>query len=38
MGFKGKFAIHPNQVPVLNKIFGVTEEEYKEAKNIVLVR
>lgn len=34
-GFKGKFAIHPNQVEVINKVFGVSKEEYEHAKRVV---
>lgn len=35
MGFKGKFAIHPNQIDTLNHIFGISEHEYLESKKIV---
>ncbi|EFC45955.1 predicted protein [Naegleria gruberi] len=35
IGMKGKFAIHPNQIPILNEIFGPSEMEIKEAKLIV---
>ena len=35
LGFKGKFAIHPNQVPHLNDVFGISESEYAYAKKVV---
>lgn len=35
MGFKGKFAIHPNQIPVLNETFGYSQEEIAYATKIV---
>ncbi len=35
IGFKGKFGIHPNQVTVLNEIFGVSAEELAYAKRVV---
>lgn len=35
MGFSGKFAIHPNQVDVLNDVFSVNDSEKMEARNIV---
>lgn len=35
MGFKGKFAIHPNQISTLNQVFGISENEYLESKKIV---
>mmetsp|Transcript_5406 Transcript_5406/g.7965 ORF Transcript_5406/g.7965 Transcript_5406/m.7965 type:complete len:134 (+) Transcript_5406:98-499(+) len=34
-GFTGKFAIHPNQISVINDQFGVTEEQYQEATRVV---
>jgi len=35
MGFTGKFAIHPNQIAVLNEMFGVTRAQYDEAVKVV---
>jgi citrate lyase subunit beta/citryl-CoA lyase len=35
MGFRGKFAIHPNQVQHLNTVFGISDEEYNYAKRVV---
>jgi citrate lyase subunit beta/citryl-CoA lyase len=35
LGFKGKFAIHPNQIQPLNEIFGISQKEYEYAKRIV---
>jgi citrate lyase subunit beta/citryl-CoA lyase len=35
MGFKGKFAIHPSQVNVINKHFLPSESEIQWAKNII---
>jgi len=35
MGMKGKFAIHPSQIPVLNGVFGPSQSEIEEAKTIV---
>ncbi|KAL0480418.1 citrate lyase subunit beta [Acrasis kona] len=35
MGFKGKFAIHPNQISSLNKKFGISKDEYEYAKRVV---
>ncbi|MBI2867729.1 MAG: CoA ester lyase [Chloroflexi bacterium] len=34
-GFQGKFAIHPKQAPVLNRVFSPAPAEIKEAKRIV---
>ncbi len=34
-GFKGKFAIHPNQVEVINQTFLPTKSEIEEAQTIV---
>lgn len=34
-GFKGKFAIHPNQIEVINQTFLPTEREIEEARRIV---
>jgi len=35
LGFKGKFAIHPSQVPHLNNVFGISQSEYEYAKRVV---
>jgi citrate lyase subunit beta/citryl-CoA lyase len=35
MGFEGTFCIHPNQVLVVNEVFTPSEEEIREAKQIV---
>ena len=35
LGFDGKAAIHPNQIEVIQKSFLPTDEEVKEAKNII---
>jgi citrate lyase subunit beta / citryl-CoA lyase len=35
LGFQGKLVIHPNQIPIVNTIFIPTQEEIKEAKEIV---
>ena len=35
MGFDGKAAIHPSQVPVINRVFSPTAEEIKRARRIV---
>lgn len=35
MGFDGKWAIHPDQVPVINRIFTPTREEIARAQEIV---
>lgn len=35
IGFKGKFAIHPNQVGILNEIFGVSKDDYDRALEII---
>ena len=37
MGFDGKAAIHPSQVPVINRVFSPTAEEIKRARRIVEV-
>ena len=37
MGFDGKTAIHPSQVPVLNRVFSPTAEEITRARRIVEV-
>jgi citrate lyase subunit beta/citryl-CoA lyase len=35
IGFKGRFAIHPSQVPILNQVFGITSEELAYARRVV---
>lgn len=35
MGMTGALAIHPDQIPALNDAFGPTEEEMREARDIV---
>jgi len=35
LGFKGKFAIHPSQVEIINKFFSHSENQLKEAMKIV---
>lgn len=35
LGFKGKFAIHPSHIPIINEIFTPSIEEINEAKEIV---
>jgi len=35
MGFKGKLAVHPKQLDIINKIFSPTFEEVEKAKKIV---
>ena len=35
LGFTGKFAIHPNQIDIVNRIFRPTEEEIAYAKKVV---
>jgi len=35
LGFKGKFAIHPDQLAVLNRVFSPSPEEVREAKRIL---
>jgi citrate lyase subunit beta/citryl-CoA lyase len=35
MGFDGKWAIHPNQVPVINRAFIPSQEEITRAKEII---
>jgi len=35
MGFDGKWAIHPDQVPVINRAFTPSREEITRAKEIV---
>jgi citrate lyase subunit beta/citryl-CoA lyase len=35
LGYRGKLAIHPTQVPVINAVFGPSPEEVAEAERIV---
>lgn len=35
LGFRGKYCIHPGQVPVVNRVFSPTEEEVAEAREVV---
>lgn len=35
LGFSGKLAIHPAQIPVLNDVFSPTESEIREATRII---
>jgi len=35
MGFDGKWAIHPDQVPVINRVFTPSEEEISRAREII---
>jgi len=35
LGFRGKLAIHPTQVPIINEVFGPTAEEIADAQRIV---
>jgi len=35
MGFDGKWAIHPDQVPVINRIFTPSQEEIARAREII---
>jgi len=35
LGFQGKLLIHPNQVATINKVFTPTNEEIKEAKEVI---
>jgi citrate lyase subunit beta/citryl-CoA lyase len=37
LGFDGKTAVHPAQVPVLNRVFSPTEAEFDRARRIVAV-
>ena len=37
MGFDGKTAIHPKQVPVINEIFAPTASEIERARRIMAV-
>jgi citrate lyase subunit beta/citryl-CoA lyase len=35
MGFDGKWAIHPDQLPVINRVFTPSAEEISRAKEIL---
>ena len=35
MGFDGKWAIHPDQVPVINRVFTPSTEEITRAREII---
>ena len=35
MGFDGKMVIHPNQIDLANSIYSPTEEEVKDAQEIL---
>ncbi len=35
LGFKGKYAIHPSHIPIINEVFTPSESEVKEAMEIV---
>jgi citrate lyase subunit beta / citryl-CoA lyase len=35
MGFDGKWAIHPDQVPVINRVFTPSQEEINRAREII---
>jgi citrate lyase subunit beta/citryl-CoA lyase len=35
MGFVGRSAVHPNQIPVINEVFTPTEEEISEAEDLL---
>jgi citrate lyase beta subunit len=35
LGFDGKTAIHPKQVPVINEIFAPTESEIERAHRVI---
>jgi citrate lyase subunit beta/citryl-CoA lyase len=35
LGYDGKWAIHPGQVPIANEVFAPTDEEIEEARRIV---
>jgi citrate lyase subunit beta/citryl-CoA lyase len=35
MGFDGKWAIHPSQVPVINRVFTPSPEEITRAREII---
>jgi citrate lyase subunit beta/citryl-CoA lyase len=35
LGFRGKMAVHPNQVPVINEVFSPSADELADARGIV---
>jgi citrate lyase subunit beta/citryl-CoA lyase len=35
MGFVGRSAIHPDQIPIINEVFTPTEEEVAEAQELL---
>jgi citrate lyase subunit beta/citryl-CoA lyase len=35
LGFSGQLVIHPNQIPIANRVFSPSEEEIREARRIV---
>lgn len=35
LGFDGKWAIHPSQIPIANEVFSPTEQEVKDAKQAI---
>jgi citrate lyase subunit beta/citryl-CoA lyase len=35
IGYKGKFAIHPSQIEIINQVFGITEQEIEYASRVV---
>ena len=37
IGFKGKFAIHPSQIQIINKCFSPSDSEIKHAKAIIKI-
>ena len=37
VGYQGKFAIHPSQIPVINSAFSPTPEEISEARRVINV-
>ena len=37
LGFKGKFAIHPSQIEIINDVFRPSLEQIEHAQNIVRV-
>ncbi len=38
MGFVGRFAIHPSQVPVINEVFTPSADEIEAAERILAAR
>ncbi len=35
LGYKGKYAIHPSHIPIINEVFTPSEKEIREAEEIV---